>query len=353
MRTCLTTALLACGLCGVWPAGFAAELPFATVTVGYQEVPREQAFDAVIEAVQQSTVSAQVNGRVVEINFDVGDFVPRDSVLLRIRNAEQRAGLAAEQATLREAEARQREAQAEFERVRKVYEKRLLPKAAFDKAEADLKSAQARVEAARAGARQAGEQLGYTIIRAPYSGVMTQRHVETGETVTIGQPLMSGYSLETLRAVANVPLASMPAVRTQQQARVQLDNPPQTVTSIRLTFSPYADAASHVVKVRAELPSGIESVYPGMFAKVLFATGSDRRLLVPASALVRRSEVTALYVVDARDRITLRQIRTGAPAEPDMIEVLSGLAEGERIALDPQRAGAWLQEQLTGTSHEP
>ncbi|MDO9371589.1 MAG: efflux RND transporter periplasmic adaptor subunit [Gammaproteobacteria bacterium] len=341
----LMTALLGCGLWGGCLAGTAAELPFETATVSYQDVPREQAFDAVIEAVQQSTVSAQVNGRVVEINVDVGDFVPRDGVLIRIRNAEQRAGLAAGQAALSEAEARHKEAQAEFERVNKIYEKRLLPKAALDKASADLKAAQARVESAQAGMKQAGEQLGYTVIRAPYSGVVQKRHVEVGESVTIGQPLMSGYSLETLRAVANVPQDIMPVVRTLKQARVRLDDPAHTVTSERLTFTPYADAVTHTYKVRAELPSGIESVYPGMFAKVLFVTGTDRRLLIPARALVLRSEVTAVYVVDRHNRVALRQLRTGTSIEPDMIEVLGGLAEGERIALDPLRAGARLKEQ--------
>ncbi len=349
--SCWLATLLGYGVLGGIPAALAAELPFATATVSYREAPREQAFDAVIEATQQSTVSAQVNGRVVEINFDVGDAVPRDSVLLRIRNAEQRAGLAAGQASLREAEARLREAQAEFDRVSTIYEKRLLPRAAFDKASADLKSAQARVASAQAGISQAGEQLGYTVIRAPYSGVVTERHVATGETVTVGQPLMSGYSLETLRAVASVPQADMPVVRTLQQARVQLDAPAQTVTATRLTFAPYADPASHVYKVRAELPPGTESVYPGMFAKVLFVTGSERRLLVPARALVLRGEVTAVYVVGPDSRVALRQIRAGLPAEPDLIEVLAGLAENERIALDPLRAGAWLKQQ--GSTHGP
>lgn len=342
----LMTALLVCGVWGVCRA--AAELPFETAIVRYQEVSREQVFDAVIEAVQQSTVSAQVNGRVVEINVDVGDFVPRDGVLIRIRNAEQRAGLAAGQAALNEAEARYREAQAEFERVNKIYQRRLLPKAALDKADADLKAAQARVESARAGARQAGEQLGYTVIRAPYSGVVQKRYVEVGESVTVGQPLMSGYSLEALRAVANVPQDIMPVVRTLQQAEVRLEDPAHTVTSTHLTFTPYADAVTHTYKVRADLPSGIEAVYPGMFAKVLFVTGSDRRLLIPARALVLRSEVTAVYVVDQHSRVALRQIRAGASTAPDRIEVLGGLAEGERIALDPLRAGAWLKE-----AHEP
>ncbi|HWQ94574.1 MAG TPA: efflux RND transporter periplasmic adaptor subunit [Gammaproteobacteria bacterium] len=321
----------------------AAELPFEVAEVRYHTLPREQSFDAVIEAVQQSTVAAQVTGRVVEINFDVGDLVPKDSVLVRIRGTEQRAGLEAQQAALREAEARYKEAQAEFGRVSTIYEKRLLPKAALDKASADLKAAQSRVEVARATLTQAGEQLGYTVITAPYSGVVLKRHVEIGETVSVGQPLMSGYSLETLRATASIPQQQITAVRGQQQARVILTQPDRTLESTRLIFTPNADTASHTYKVRAELPSNLEGVLPGMFAKMVFVTGEERRLAIPISAVARRSELTGVYVVDNQGKVALRQIRVGASLGADLIEVLSGLSEGETIALDPVRAVAYVK----------
>ena len=321
----------------------AAELPFEVAEVRYHTLPREQSFDAVIEAVQQSTVAAQVSGRVVEINFDVGDLVPKDSVLVRIRGAEQRAGLEAQQAALREAEARYREAQAEFGRVSTIYEKRLLPKAALDKASADLKAAQSRVEAARATLTQAGEQLGYTVITAPYGGVVLKRHVEIGETVSVGQPLMSGYSLETLRATASIPQQQITAVRGRQQARVILTQPDRTLESTRLIFTPNADTVSHTYKVRAELPPNLEGVLPGMFAKMVFVTGEERRLAIPDTAVARRSELTGVYVVDKQGKVALRQIRVGVVLGADLIEVLSGLSEGETIALDPVRAAAYVK----------
>ncbi|MBI3344342.1 MAG: efflux RND transporter periplasmic adaptor subunit [Gammaproteobacteria bacterium] len=321
----------------------AVELPFEVAEVRYHTLPREQSFDAVIEAVQQSTVAAQVTGRVVEINFDVGDLVPKDSVLVRIRGAEQRAGLEAQQAALREAEARHKEAQAEFGRVSAIYEKRLLPKAALDKAGADLKAAQSRVEAARATLTQAGEQLGYTVITAPYSGVVLKRHVEIGETVSAGQPLMSGYSLETLRATASIPQQQITAVRGQQQARVILTQPDRTLESTRLIFTPNADTVSHTYKVRAELPPNLEGVLPGMFARMVFVTGEERRLAIPGTAVARRSELTGVYVVDKQGKVMLRQIRVGVALGADLIEVLSGLSEGETIALDPARATAYVK----------
>jgi len=97
-----------------------------------------------------------------------------------------------------------------------------------------------------------------------------------------------------------------------------------------------------------DLPEGgHEDVYPGMFAKVAFATGEAQVLLVPAAAVVHRSEVTAVYVIDAQGNVRFRQIRTGA-VHGDKVEVLAGLSTGERVALDPIRAGVYLKEQRAG-----
>jgi len=94
-----------------------------------------------------------------------------------------------------------------------------------------------------------------------------------------------------------------------------------------------------------ELESGIKGVLPGMLAKVVFDIGEEKRLLIPNSSVVRRSEVTGVYMVYADNRVQLRQVRTGS-VFGDHIEILSGLNEGEKIALDPLIAGQMLQAQL-------
>ena len=86
-----------------------------------------------------------------------------------------------------------------------------------------------------------------------------------------------------------------------------------------------------------DLPANAADLYPGMFVKVGFVTGESPRLLVPKSAIVARSEVTAVYVVDGDGRTSLRQVRTGG-AFGDRLEVVAGLAAGERVALDPVAA---------------
>ena len=226
-----------------------------TTPVQYRVLPQERAFDAVLEAVQQSTVAAQTSGRITDIRFDVNDFVEKGEVVLTIDDTTQREQLNAAQADLREAEARHQEAQAEFARIEEIYGRKLVSKADLDRASADLKAARARLQAAQARERQAREQLDYTVLRAPYSGIVTKRHVELGETVNPGQPLMTGFSLELMRAAASVPQTLVEAVRARNRARVMLtslDN--RLVEATAITVFPFADPITHTFTVRATLP---------------------------------------------------------------------------------------------------
>lgn len=320
----------------------AAELPFETLTLEPATVAQEQVLDGTVEAVHQATMTAQTSGRIVEIFYDVDDFVPEGGVIIRFRDTEQQAAYAQAQAALEEARARFNQASSEYERIKGIYERQLVAKAQMDAATAELKSARARLESAQAGLKSAEEQLEYTRVRAPYSGIVTERHVEVGENAGVGQPLITGISLDRLRVVTQVPQRLINAVRESGQARILLDGV-APVTAGEMTFFPYADPATNSFKVRLELEQGVQGLFPGMFVKVAFAIGEAERLVVPREAVVYRSEVTGVYVVYDDGRVALRHVRLGRELEDGQREVLAGLSAGERIALDPVRAGIYLK----------
>jgi RND family efflux transporter MFP subunit len=309
----------------------------ATVTVAVDAVPSERLLDGKIEAVHQTTVSAQTAGRVAEIAVDVNDFVPAGSVIVRIRSAEQVAGLTQAQAALKEATAREAEAQMRYARIRDMYERRVVAKATLDEASAAREAAVARLIAAQAGLEAAREGVAYTEIRAPYSGVVTQKFVQVGESVAPGTPLMAGASLDALRVVAEVPQSVVDEVRAVRRAVVYVDG--RSVESRSVTVFPAAKPESNTFPVRIELPPGVTGFAPGMFVKVGLVTGEAEALLVPRSAVVERSEMRAVYVVAPGGRVSLRQVRLGR-ARGDRIEILAGLATGEAVALDPAAAAA-------------
>jgi RND family efflux transporter MFP subunit len=319
-----------------------AAVPFETVIATLEDAARERVWDGRVEAVNQATVSAQTSGRIAELPFDVNDYVEAGAVLMRFTDTEQKAALAQAEAALQEATARLAEANQEFERFSKMIENNSVSRAAFDQSRANRDAARARLNAARSRVEGAKEQLEYTVIRAPYAGIVSKRHVELGELVSPGQPVISGLSLQSLRVNVDVPQSMFHAIRTIGKAFVYVKG--ERIAAESLTFFPVANAEANTFRVRVNLPDGAVTLYPGMFVKVGFVVGETQRLLVPAEAVVRRSELSGVYVADG-DAVALRQVRLGR-RYGDSIEVLSGLSEGEAVAIDPVAAGIWLKEQV-------
>lgn len=344
LRTTLATAglggALLCAALGVAQTA-PPPLPFATVTLAYETTPRERVWDGTVEAVKRATVSAQTSGRVAEIFHDVNDFVDAGAPIMRFTDTEQRAALGGARAALQEAEARYAEAESEHARVESMFANGTVAKARYDRARADFDAAAARLESARAAVATAEEQLAYTVVRAPYAGIVSERHVEVGELVRPGAPLMSGLSLQDLRVNVDVPQSMIDPIRRLGKARVFVGD--REIDGERLTFFPIADAAANTFRVRVDLPSGSATLYPGMFVKVGFVVGEAQRLLLPLGAVVHRSELTAVYVVTDAG-VALRQIRAGR-TYGDRVEVLAGLAAGEVVAADAVAAGIYGQER--------
>jgi len=324
-----------CGGSGQPSAHHEAVAALHSVTVSPELIPIERRLDGRIEAVNQGTVAAQTSGRVAEILYDVNDFVPAGAVIIRLRATEQHAGLLQAQAALSEAAARESEAQTRYQRIADMYERKVVPKATLDEATANRDSAVARLAAARAALESAKEGVAYTEVRAPYAGVVTKRLVQVGETVSPGTPLMSGLSLQFLRVTVDVPQSIVEQVRRLKKAAVYVNG--RRIEATRVTVFPEAISESNTFRARLELPENATDLYPGMFVKVGFVTGEVDGLLVPAAALVQRSEVTAVYVVDASGMTSMRQVRLGDRIG-DRVVILSGVAGGERVALDPLAA---------------
>jgi RND family efflux transporter MFP subunit len=300
-------------------------------------MPLERTVDGTIEAVKQATVSAQTSGRVAEILYDVNDVVPAGAVIIRLRATQQRAGLQSASAGLTEARARSAEAAAQYQRIADMYQRRLVSKTQFDQATANRDAAAARLVAAEASLASAREGVGYTEIRAPYGGVVTQRLVELGESVAPGTPLMTGMSLEDLRVTTHVPQGILAQVRAIGKAAVYVGT--QRIEATRITIFPEAAMPSSTFRARLDIPPVPAALAPGMFVKVGLVIGATERLLVPAGAVLERGEVNALYVIDAKGQVSLRYVRPGHRFG-DQVEILAGLAAGERVATDPIAAAS-------------
>lgn len=329
-------ALIAVVLCAVLEAHAAQNLK--TEVIAYREVDQLSSFDGAVEAVNQSTVAAQISGRIVAINFDVGDSVKQGEVIVRIDEREVNDAYAGSRAQIAQAQASLQNAQSSYERTRQLFSQKFVSQAALDKAFADYRAAQAQLDAAVALGSQAATVKGFATVVAPYSGVVAQRHVELGEMVTPGKPLMTGFDPRDMRVVASIPQDKLGEVKKSGAVRIEFPALARTVAGGGVTFLPAADPETHTTRVRVNLPQSIAGAYPGMFARVHFSVGRAQKLAIPVAAVVRRSELTAVYVVGDGGAVKLRQIRLGGAAGEAGVEVLAGLSPGDKIALEPGQA---------------
>lgn len=313
--------------------------PLAAVPVQLREVAQTYSAEGVVEATRQSTVSAQISGRVKEVNFDVGDKVKKGQVILRIDESEADQAVAGSEAQVRQAQAALQNAKLNYERSVQLFEQKFISQSALDKALSDYKMAQAQVAANEAAAKQSAIAQAYTSVIAPYSGVVSARMVEMGEMVTVGKPLMTGFDPAQMRVIVNVPQYKLADIGQRPSAKVEIPSLSRWVKAASVVVQPVADPRTHSTQVKIALPENEVGLYPGMFVKAHFVVGKVRKLLIPASAVVRRSELVAVYVVDEKGGVTLRQVRTSEASSGNEIEVLSGVAVGERVALDAIKAG--------------
>jgi multidrug efflux system membrane fusion protein len=323
-------------------AAYAAELPTATARATAESAT--YGADGVVEAVRQSAIASEVAGTVTGVEVKAGDHVARGQVLVRIdqRTADQQAAAGAAQAAAAEAELEA--AQKEFERSRHLFEKKYISQAALEQAEAQFKAAQAESRARLAQAGAATTQTSLRTLRAPYGGVLASVDVQLGDMATPGRALITMYDPGALRVVVTVPESV--AQQLRPKARVRIDVPGADVggrqwTAQSVTILPAADPESHTMQVRLGLPGGAPGAapVPGMFARAWLPSSVEAaaRLLVPARSVIKRTELQAVYVIDQAGKPRLRQVRVGRTVG-DQIEILAGLEEGERVALDPLAA---------------
>jgi RND family efflux transporter MFP subunit len=314
------------------PAPVRNETSVEVATAEFRDVADIYAADAVIEAVRAATVSAQTAGNVTHYFVDAGDRVRRGQLLVHIDPRETDAQVAAGAAGVAQAQAQVAQAQLVHERTAKLLADRFVSPAALDKAEADLKSAQAALQLAHAGARQAATARSFAEVRSPVDGVVTRRLAELGEFASPGKPLIEVHDPSALRAIASVPQFVLPRIAGARQAQVVLPLSGVVLEATRVTVLPAADARLLSTQVRAELPAALPAgVVPGTAAKVLLSTGTIRRLVVPAAAVFRRGELTAVYVVGNDGARRLRQVRAGEVTAAGWLEILAGLDAGERV----------------------
>ena len=369
----ISLALLA-SLAGAQPAPRSATAaapvpaPLPTVVVGPAASVRVAEFDAALQAVRQSTVAAQVPGNVVALLVKAGDRVRAGQTLARIDERDVQAALARGDAGVVQAEAELRNARLAANRARELRAQGFVSQAALDTAETQVQAAQAGAAQARAARSQAALARSFASVTAPFDAVVLATHVEPGDLAAPGRPIATLYAPNRLRASVQVPASRSALARQAARAEVRLPaaaagagSEGRWIEPASRAELPGTDAVAQTVEWRLELPAAASAgLTPGMAVRVRFTAAAPMtagagpaaaagaapadapaaepaRLVVPTAAVLRRGELTAVYAVQG-GRFVLKPVRLGA-RQGAQVEVVAGLKAGERIALDPVRAG--------------
>lgn len=337
---------------GVWGAGRAAAQVVGTsanpsvavpvAVVGTHAVGQGLVLDGSLQAVRQSTLSAQASGRIMQLGVKAGDRVKAGQVLAVIDDRVSQAGVSQAQAQVAQADANLTNAKAQFQRTQELHAKGFVSKSALDVAESQYKAAAAGASGAQAGQTQSQLAQGFTRITAPYDGWVLSTQAEPGDLALPGTPVLTVYAPQPMRAVTHVPASRQAQAQAAKTIEIRLPDGSWTQPVAR-TALPAADPVSQTVEWRLDLDANAAAAWlPGQQVQVRFVNAQADKLTVPAEAVFRRGELTAVYVaapVGSAEGFVLRAVRLGASHGSGGHEVLAGLRPGEKVALDPVRAG--------------
>ena len=306
------------------------------VRLGAQSVSTGYEIDGVVEAVRQATVSAQATGRVASLLVKVGDKVRAGQVLATIDDRDTQTGVARSQAQVAQAEAELANAQANVQRTRDLRKQGFVSQAALDVAESQYKAAQAARAGAGAGAQQARLAQSFTQVTAPFDGYVLETLAQAGDLAVPGKPVAVVYAPQPLRVVVQVPASMGAQARNAQRIELQVGD--AWVQSAAQQGVTAADPVSQTLTWKMDVPAAASAqMLPGQQTRVRFVGGSAQRMVVPQAAVLRRGELTGVYVASDKGFV-LKAVRLGSQ-HGDRVEVLAGLKAGDAVAANAIQAG--------------
>lgn len=340
LATTLALVLLLLVLAGVFQPKVGTDLPAAPVAsrandqtireVRLIRHPRIETAVGTVEPVHEAAVASKLLARVVEINALAGQAVSEGDVLARLDDAELKARADQAESAIASAESRRERAQADHARAAKLVENRVVTQAEFDQIIGELKTSEAELNRAKQASDEARALLNYATIRAPLTGIVIDKRVEVGDTVSPGQVLLTLYEPNRMQLVATVRETLAEQLQVGSQIRARLDalghDCPATVREI----VPQAETASRsfTVKVSGPCPPG---VYSGMFGRILIPLADEDVLVVPREAVARVGQLTLVDVVVGKV-VHRRSVQLGREL-PEGLEVLAGLRAGEQVVI--------------------
>ena len=294
-------------------------------------VPLRLAANGNVAAWQEASIGAESNGlRLTDVRVNVGDVVKAGQVLATFSSETVQADVAQMRASLLEAQANAAEAAANAERARSLQATGALSQQQIQQYTTAEKTAQARVEAAKATLNAQQLRLKYTQVVAPDSGVISARTATVGAVVGAGTELFRMVRKGRLEWRAEVTSTELRRIAPGAKVSVTAASGATAEGTVRMV-APTVDPQTRNALVYVDLPANSD-FRAGMFARGEFALGQSEALTVPQEALVVRDGFSYVFVVGPEQRVQMRKVQTGRRVA-DRVEVTSGLEANASVAV--------------------
>lgn len=291
-----------------------------TATVAAETLPSYIEVPATIRPADRAVIAARLSGSILSFPWGLVQAVKAGEPLLTLSAPET-------EARVRQAQAQAAEAARAADRERTLVAKGVNPPDA-------LRDAEDRLRFANAALAEAEAMLDYATVRAPFAGVVTEKHVLPGDLATPGTPLLVVESTDRLRAEGTIPEKPGAALRIGDPLGVILEDRPAELPGRIEELSTSADAVSRSLFVKVALPPG--TARSGQFARLQVPAGEAAALLAPESAVTRFGQMERVFVIED-GRAGLRLVKTGRHRE-GRVELLAGVNAGDSVVLAPPAA---------------
>ena len=288
-----------------------------------------------VTAKQTANISTRMMGYVTKIYVKPGDKVASGQLLVSISSDDILAKKAQVQAMITEAEAAAKNAQRDYERFKTLRNQNSVSDKELENVALQNTSMNAKVQMARQQMNEVNAMLSYTNIRAPFSGVVTQKMVDEGSMANPGMPILTIEQNGELQVIASIPENYIQYVKVGDVAKMELKSLSITIDGkvSELSPSPFRTGGQYSMKLALDTKDK-ENIRPGMYVNILIPnkTGENitSKIMLDKSSIVYRDQLTGVYVIDDQSQANLRWIRLGKTIG-NQVEVLSGLSQNDKI----------------------
>lgn len=293
-----------------------------------------------LEAVETASISTKVMGYITSLNVKVGDQVRPGQVLATINSDDITARRAQSDALVSEAEAHMNSASKDYERFKKLYEQLSASAKEFDDVTLRYNSAKARLEAAKQMRNEVQALMSYTMLTAPFGGIVSQKLADVGSMATPGMPVLVVERTGSLQVNASIPESRIARVKLNDKVRVNIKSMGTEFDGAVVAINRSSQFSGGQYMIKISVPDGDrQNMYAGMYVNVFIATETsgltDARghvVLVPRASIVNKDQLKGLYTVSTVNTALLRWVRLGRIFGDD-VEVVSGLNKSEHFIL--------------------